>query len=224
MACAIHQKQREAETLEGLIKSTKREAVITRHHAAQRLLKPLAVVNPFSKYLTYPNQTLRSRRDHKKYLGLIRAIAFSRQHQREIKTIEADGQVVSYIEVLLDDIEIVNQLANEVLGQSMDELAKPSRTLLGLIHNMVKEMAQDRPLDEVHFSRRLVREYTDWTDWQIRTHIKQLEELEYIYARQGAWGKEYVYGLHYQGQNIEAGRCYLDLMPVEKIKKMIEEG
>lgn len=224
MTEAIHKKQREAETLEGLIKSTKREAVIARHHAAQRLLAPLAVVNPFSKYLTYPDQNLRSRRDHKKYLGLIRAIAFSRQHQREIKTIEAEGQVVEYIEVTLDDIEIANQLANEVLGQSMDELAKPSRTLLGLIHNMVKAMAQDGPLDEVHFSRRMVREYTGWTDWQIRTHIKELLELEYIYARQGAWGKEYVYGLHCQAHGEESGRCYLDLMPVEKIKKMIETG
>jgi DNA primase catalytic core len=223
MTEAIHNKQREADTLEGLIKKNRKEKVIRKHHAAQRLLKPLAVVNPYSKYLSYPTGSLRTRRDHKKYLNLIRAIAFLFQFQREIKTITVDSQNVEYIEVTLDDIEKANRLANEVLGQSLDELAKPSRTLLSAIYNMVKEQTEKSgiPLENFFFNRRMIREYTGWTDWQIRAHIRQLEDMEYVYVRLGNKGKEYCYALQYRGQAEEQGKCFLNLTPVEEIKKQL---
>ena len=225
MTGAIHEMQRAAETLDGLIRAKKEETVIRKHHAAQRLLKPLAVVNPFARYLSYPNHSLRARRDHKKYLGLIRAVAFLHQQQREIKTVEVDGRPAEYIEVALQDIATANRLANVVLGQSMDELAKPSRTLLSAIYTMVKERAGEQhcPIGEMYFTRRMIREYTGWTDWQIRAHIKQLEELEYIGARIGSLGKEYSYILTYQGQGEEEGRCYLNLTSVEQIQHMMEQ-
>ncbi|MBL0379324.1 MAG: hypothetical protein JKP90_06565 [Desulfofustis sp. PB-SRB1] len=63
----------------------------------QRMLMPLAVVNPYAEYLNYPSHSLRARRDHKKYLGLIRAVAFLHQYQREIQTVEVDGTPVEYM-------------------------------------------------------------------------------------------------------------------------------
>ncbi len=219
----IHRMQREAETLAGLVKAKKQDSIINKHHAAQRMLKPLGVVNPYSNYLSYPNHSLRSRRDHKKYLGLIRAIAFLHQYQREIKTVEVDGEPVEYIEVTLKDIEVANKLANEVLGQSMDELAKPSKTLLSSIYTMVKDLVGegDTPLDEIYFTRRMIREYTNWTDWQVKTHIKQLEELEYLSVRVGAKGKEYSYILNYRGQGEETEKCYLNLTTVGEIERLM---
>jgi len=225
MTSAIHDIQREAETLEGLIREKKQDIVTRKHHAAQRLLKPLAVVNPYSKYLSYPANSLRSRRDHPKYLGLIRAVAFIHQYQREIKTVEVDGSVMEYIEVTLADIDTANKLANVVLGQSMDELARPSRTLLSLIYQMVNGQAEKEKIriDEVFFTRRMIREYTGWSDWQIKSHIKQLEELEYLLARIGSKGKEYSYILNYngQGEEDEQNKCYLNLTTVEEIKKKL---
>jgi DNA primase catalytic core len=225
MTEAIHRRQREEETLEGFIRKRKQEKIIGKHHTAQRLLKPLGVVNPFAEHLSYPCRTLRTRRDHKKYLGLIRAVAFLYQHQREVKQVEVDGELVEYIEVTLDDIEAANRLANEVLGQSLDELARPSRTLLSSIYNMVKELAdkEEIPLEEIYFSRRQVREHAGWTDWQVKTHIKQLEELEYLYPRTGSRGKEYSYALNYQGQGEESERFYLHLTPVAELKKVSED-
>jgi DNA primase catalytic core len=230
MTDAIHKMQREAETLQGLIRKKKQDRIIKKHHNAQRLLKPVAVVNPFTKYLSYPNQSLRTRRDHKKYLGLIRAIAFLYQYQRKVKTVDVAGDSVEdppgriqYIEVTLEDIDKANTLANEVLGQSLDELARPSRTLLSSIYNMVKEISdkQKSSIDEVFFTRRMIREFTGWSDWQIRAHIRQLEELEYLYVRIGARGKEYAYALNYRGQGEDNGKCYLNLTPVEEIKKLM---
>ena len=183
MTEAIHKKQREADTLEALLRKKKKELIIGKHHTAQRLLKPLSVVNPYSPYLSYPTGSLRTRRDHKKYLNLIRAIAYLFQYQKEIKAVEIAQEVgglkVDYIEVSLEDIDKANRLAHEVLGQSLDELAPPSRSLLTSIHQMVKEQtgAKNLSTDQFFFNRRMIREYTGWTDWQIRAHMRQLEEI-----------------------------------------------
>jgi hypothetical protein len=114
-------------------------------------------------------------------------------------------------------------LAHEVLGQSLDELAPPSRALWEEIKKMVREHTEKEklPSDQFFFNRRMIREYTGWTDWQIRAHMKQLEELEYVHVRVGAQGKQYSYALHYKGQPEQQGRCYLNLTPVEEIKKML---
>ena len=225
MTEAIHRMQRHAETLEGLVIKKKSEHIINKHHTAQRLLKPLAVVNPYSEYLRYPNRSIRTRRDHKKYLGLIRTVAYLHQYQRKIQTVEVEGKPVEYIEVTLEDIDAANRLANEVLGQCLDELAPPSRTLLTSIYKMVKELVSKKecPIETVYFTRRQIREHTGWSDWQIRAHIKQLEELEYLYARIGSRGKEYAYALNYKGQGEEAGKYYLNLTPVVEIKKLMNK-
>ena len=225
MTEAIHRMQREAETLEGLIRKKKSEHIIQKHHTAQRMLKPLAVVNPFTRHLTYPNHSIRTRRDHKKYLGLIRTITYLHQYQREIKTVAVEDAAggIDYIEVTLSDIEKANRLADEVLGQSLDELAPPSRTLLSGIYRMVKDLAEKKEcgIDEIYFTRRMIREHVGWSDWQIKAHIKQLEALEYLHVRVGARGKEYGYALNYQGQGEESSRFYLNLTPVDEIRKLM---
>jgi DNA primase len=229
MTEAIHKKQREADTLEGLMRKKKLETITTKHHTAQRLLKPLSVVNPCSPCLSYPTGSLRTRRDHKKYLNLIRAIAYLFQYQKEIKTLEiaqeVGSQKVDYIEVSIEDIEKANRLANEVLGQSLDELAPPSRALYGEIYKMVREHTEKEslPSDQFFFNRRMIREFTGWTDWQIKTHIKQLEELEYLQVRNGAQGKQYSYVLPYKGQAEPHGKCYLNLTPVEEIRRLMKK-
>lgn len=54
MTEAIHRTQRQAETLEGLIKKKKSEKIIKKHHTAQRLLRPLAVANPSPNIFPIP--------------------------------------------------------------------------------------------------------------------------------------------------------------------------
>jgi DNA primase len=112
-----------------------------------------------------------------------------------------------------------------VLGQSLDELAPPSRTLLVAVFEMVTVMAKDkqRPINEVYFTRRRIREYTGWSDWQIRAHIKQLEELEYLCARIGSKGKQYAYALNYKGQGETESRFYLNLTTVAQIKERMKK-
>ena len=220
MTQAIHQIQREADTLDGLLKRKERDGIIRKHQIAQGLLKPLAVVNPYSPYLSFPSQTLRSRRDHKKYLSLIKAIAFIHQYQREKKSLNHHGQIIDYIEVSLEDIEQANRIANKILGQSLDTLSAPARNLLGLIHKMVKEKSSED--GSYAFRRREIREYTNWSDWQVKHYIKELEEMEYLYSKIGSKGKEYVYELNYNGQGQDGEKFFLGLTEVSDIKKRLE--
>src|SRR6266516_1317673 len=96
---AIHKKQREAQTIEGLLARREREEILRVHQNAQRLLKPLFVANPYARELTFLDSQTRTRRDHMKYLVLIRSIALLHQRQRQRKTATHHGQALEYIEV-----------------------------------------------------------------------------------------------------------------------------
>ena len=195
MTESIFVRQRHADTLDGYMQSLERAAILKRHHAVQRLLEPLVIINPYAEQLTFPTLSLRARRDHKKYLMLIKAVAFLHQKQREVKETRYRDEPLRYIEVTRDDIRRANRLAQHALGNSVDELSAPARRLLGEIHAMVKALCEQKKIAarDVIFTRRTIRERIGWSDWQVRTHIHELETLEYVHARTGAWGKEYVY-------------------------------
>lgn len=196
---AIHQLQRDRRTLEGLIARRDKEALIELHQNAQRLLRPLAILNPYAQFLTFPDQTTRLRRDHEKYLTLIDTIAFIHQHQRPVKTAQRGAQHLDYIEVTLSDIELANKIAHDVLGRSLDELPPQTRRLLKLIDGYVNEQctAQSIKRTEFFFSRRVLREAINWGDTQLRMHLERLVELEYVAARREGAGGKFVYELAY---------------------------
>lgn len=187
---AIHEQQRKEETLEGLSLKAKRKKITLKHQNVSRLLKKVSVVNPYAEKLSFMTSRLRSRRDHKKYLRLIKSITFLFQYQRPIKHHEG----IEYIESTLEDITLANQLAKEILVKSLDELSPPSRRLLMIIKEYVRKKEAEQG-DFVHFSRKELRDFSGWDHWQIRDHIKQLEELEFIKAVRGKKGQSYEYEL-----------------------------
>ena len=176
---AIHRLQREQQTLEGLLAREDREEILKLHRNAQRLLKPLFVVNPYARELTFLDSQTRTRRDHVKYLTLIRVdraaapVPAARARRRMHR-----GKPVAYIEVTLADIEIANRLAHEVLGRSLDELPPQTRRLLLLIDEMVRGECERLKMErgDFRFSRRDVRaldrlgrhatEECIWTGWR----------------------------------------------------------
>ncbi len=196
---AIHQRQRMRRTLDGLLASTARADVLAVHRNAQRLLEPVHVVNPYAPQLTFVDARTRTRRDHEKYLTLIDVVAFLHQHQRERKTLMQGAQSLTYIEATRADIAVANRLADAVLGRSLDELPPQARKLLALLTQLVQATSarEQTPQHEVHFTRRTVRDFTGWTDFQVRAHLAQLESLEYVITQRGARGQRYVYALLY---------------------------
>ncbi len=71
---AIHRRQRTKRTLAGLLAKHERDHLHTLHRNAQRLLRPLAVVNLYAERLGFLDDRNGTRRDHEKYLTLIDAI------------------------------------------------------------------------------------------------------------------------------------------------------
>jgi DNA primase len=194
---AIHQLQRQRRTLEGLQRKHEKQAILTVHRNAQRLLRSLAVVNPYADRLTFLDDRTRTRRDHEKYLTLIDTIALLHQHQRTVHSTVIAGQPAEYIEAALSDIELANRIAHEVLGTSLDELPPQTRRVLAGIHTLVRaKMAtlgsQQR---DIRFSRSEVRTATGLSDTQARLHLERLCAMEYLLTHRGQRGQSFEYEL-----------------------------
>jgi len=223
---AIHRVQRQAQTVEGLLRRQDRNAILTVHRNAQRLLKPVPVVNPYAPGLTFQDSQTRTRRDHMKYLTLIRSVALLHQHQRPRKTVEHRGRTVEYIEVALADIAMANRLAHEVLGRSLDELPPQTRRLLLAVDEMVTAECERQKMErsDYRFSRRDVREFTGWGDTQLKTHLHRLEELEYLLIHRGGRGQSIVYELVFTRPK-DGGKPVLGgLIDVDKLSKNGYDG
>ncbi|HEV8367495.1 MAG TPA: CHC2 zinc finger domain-containing protein [Pyrinomonadaceae bacterium] len=218
---AIHRLQRERQTLEGLLAKRDRDHLLAVHRNAQRLLRPVHVTNPFARELTFLDDQTRTRRDHLKYLTLIRSIALLHQYQRSTKSISHHGQAVQYIEATIEDIAAANALAHEALGRSLDELAPQTRRLLLLIDEMVTEACERLALErsDYRFSRRHVREFTGWGNTQLKLHLHRLEELEYLLLHRGGRGQSFVYELLYDGNGKDGKPFLCGLLEVEKLRQ-----
>ena len=221
---AIHARQRYEETLEGLAASARASAIRALHHNAQRLLKPVRVVNPYAEHLTFLDDKTRTRRDHRKYLALIRAIALLHQHQREVRVLERPGlEPLDYIEATLEDIEAANHLAHAVLGTTLDELPPQTRRLLHLLRDYVAARATAEGVEPraIRFTRREVREATSWGDTQLKLHLSRLQSQEYVLVRRE--GPRFHYELLWDGEGAgdgeDAAPFVMGLIDVERLRK-----
>jgi DNA primase len=208
---AIHHLQRHKRTLEGLQARQEKQRLAKLHQNAQRLLKPLAVVNPYADQLTFLSDKTRTRRDHEKYLTLIDTLALLHQHQRPTKTLannphaEGGNAALEYIEVTLADIIAANALAHEVLGRCLDELPPQTRNLLAQLVGHINAHCQSQAIRrcDARFSRKDIRALTGWGDTQLRVHLERLVQMEYLLAHRDGNGGRYVYELLYDGDTAQ---------------------
>ena len=219
---AIHARQRYEETLAGLATREHGAAIRALHHNAQRLIRPIKVVNPYAEGLTFLDDKTRTRRDHRKYLALIRAIALLHQHQRPVRRLERPGAApLEYIEASLDDIAAANTLAHAVLGTTLDELPPQTRRLLGMVRDYVAARAGTEGINprDLRFTRREVREATGWGDTQLKLHLSRLESLEYLLVRRD--GARFVYELLWAGEGADDASTpfVMGLIDVENLKR-----
>ncbi len=213
---AIHALQREKRTLEGLRRKLDKKAILATHRNAQRLLRPLRVVNPFAGQLTFQDERTRTRRDHEKYLTLIDAVAFLHQYQRPVK----QNGGASYVEVTLGDIELANRIAGEALGRSLDELPPQTRRFLNLLHGMVTKTCGEKKCEPrlCPFSQRQAREYTGWSAFQVKKHLSRLAELEYVLPHRGRYGQSFLYELVYDGEGRDGSKFLTGLIDVDALR------
>jgi len=193
--------QRRGATLAGRKRSVGEEEIVRAHHAAQRLLRSLPVVIPFAERIEFPVRRLRHRRDQARFLSLIQAVACLYQYQRAVKESEVEGERMKYIEATVADYEAAQGLVREVFASQADDLSPLARRLLEEIRGLVKAAggaataggATATDGESVTFTRRGIREATGWGDDQVKRHIRELLELEYLALVRGSPRGRHVY-------------------------------
>ncbi|MCA0396558.1 MAG: toprim domain-containing protein [Bacteroidetes bacterium] len=142
----------------------------------QRLLRPIAIVNPFAKYIQLPEPVFKPRRTMTLLLGFIEAVTFYHQYQREVKR-DASGQL--YIETTLPDIEQAFALLKDVLFSKSDELTQATRVFFERLKAQLTESNQ------ASFTAQAIRKAFRLEPRTIQRYIRELHQYGLIRAVSG---------------------------------------
>lgn len=170
------------------------QAIIRRHHALQRLLRPAPVVIPFSDRIAFPMTSVRHRDEQAAFLRLIAASAILHQFQR---TRDTDGAVLA-VEA---DFEHALAAAGHLLGLSGDGLSLQGRHLVqrlfaaGWTSFVLSDLGGLVP---------------DWTAYTYRATAEELVQMGYCSATGGGQGRVRRYALEARGGGVAGIR----LLPV----------
>lgn len=183
---AIHARQRLGRTRLGVVDRRAVSERLAVWRNAQRLLRPLDVVNPYAEDLTFSSHRTRTRRDMAKYLTLVNAVALAHQHQKPLQRDE-HGE---YIEVDLDDIELANRLAVRGLGLGLQELSGLTERVLQALRAWVRERAASEGIapELVRFTRRDLLGRVSCGSTQLKMHLRALVEHEVVSVVRGRNG------------------------------------
>jgi hypothetical protein len=223
----IHEAQREKYSFTRYYeREMKVPDVIRKHHAAQRLLRKILIVNPFGKSLNFPDNLIRTRRDNDRFLDLIACVCFLRQYQKPVKMESRDARITEYIECDLEDYRISYEIMiNGVLSASLLEIPKGSAILYEEVRRMVREMGDRNGIkpEEVSFIQRDIREYSKFNNDSIKKYLKNLVDLEYIQIVSGrSRGTRLSYRLR---KDEELEKIDLTAIPTpEKMKARLDES
>jgi DNA primase catalytic core len=196
--------QDKLDSIEGLEIRARHKIIAKLQQNVQRLLKPIMVVNPIGTGIKYPLEILHCRREKTKIQTLIKTVALLYQYQRPIKEKEVFGAIVKYIEVTQQDVDMVKRIAADILRDSLDDLSRLCRILLGHIHDIVDEKYaaatngnENEPIQrwQIEFTRKELMDRSQWSLWHIKEHVKELEERGYICPKVGKKGQRYSYCL-----------------------------
>jgi DNA primase len=146
----------------------------------QRVLRPIQVNNPYSKFITLPEAVFRPRRTITLLRGFIKAIAFYHQYQREVKK-DKHGQL--YIDVTYEDIEQGFYYMKDVLFSKSDELTKATREFL----EMLKQLSSQADTDT--FNAKMIREQLRMNPGNMKRYLSELVRYGYIKANGNRYRK-----------------------------------
>ena len=190
---AIHRLQREAETLEGLIAREERAAILRRHRNAQRLLRPMRVINPYAPALTSVDGRTRTPRDHMKYLALVRSIALLHQHQRPRKTnIVAAHRLHRGRGARHRDCQTIWRRKCWVAHSTSSRRSRDGGATSSTARSRASaRRVRSRESTSGPHTARCARG-PDGTDVQVKKHLFKLVTMEYVLVHRGGRGQSFV--------------------------------
>ena len=154
---------------------------------AQRLLKPVSIINPFAEYLQLPNEVFKKRRTNAHYLQFIEAITFYNQYQREEQVNKETGEI--YIETTIEDIQQANELIKHILLRKSDELNGATRSYLELLKQYL------RAEQKIEFKTKEVRAQYKLNVNSQKQYMMALIQNGYIKKNTGNQKKGFTYSI-----------------------------
>ena len=125
----------------GLVNKKKENEKITLFQNCQRILKPIAVRNPYATQINLPGSVFKPRRTINLLLSFIETITFYYQYQLETKQDKTTGEI--YIESTVEHIEIAFEVLKEVLFRKGDELSFACRSFFERLKSHLKTEKKD---------------------------------------------------------------------------------
>lgn len=178
----IHARQRAAVTLDGLLARQERDRARKLHQDAQRLLLPMHVIVPAELDLPFTGHGIRSRRDHRKLLGLVRATTLLHQHQREVHVhVDDEGHELRYLVATPADAAVSRWLFSGLCGNGLADVPPQTRRVLELLMQVAGPESEGATLEQVAERLGLGRTRT-WV------HLRRLRDLDYVVAGRRAGG------------------------------------
>ena len=160
--------------------------IIAQHQAAQRLLTPRLIINPYAERLVFPDGLMRTRRDHERFIDLIAAVCFLRQFRKQEKEHRdpAAGEHLHYIECDLSDYRIAFRIMRSTLPATLSNFPPSAYELYEAVRGLLKQKAQLEKLKitEVTISQRQIREATEFSQRWIKRYMQVLTSWEYLTA------------------------------------------
>lgn len=185
-----------------------KERILNLHHNIQRVLEPFEVVIPYAAHhLSFPAYTTRNRRDTKRFLQLIRAVAFLRQKQKEIKV---DNNDEKYIEADPYDYEVAYQLGIPVIASTLDQISERAKNVLRVCCTLMDDL-KTQGNQQTWFTPKEIQEKASNLEVDLHNYTdlgKQLEALtrhEYLELSQASKGARKFYTVLFNYVRDEAG-------------------
>jgi hypothetical protein len=166
--------------LERKIDKEEQRRVFELHQNAQRMLENIEVSIPYAHLLSFPGKTNRNRRDSSRFMQLIKAVAFLRQKQKEIKFIKGTG----CIEADLYDYEYAYMLGIDVIKNTLNTISDRAKNVMEVCCQLTDELKSTG--QPAIFTTRQIRERAepfgyDFSNQQdLYKQLNKLTEYEYL--------------------------------------------
>jgi len=154
----------------GLINEAEQNAWRELLRNAQRLLRPVKVINPYAIELDIPQCVFKKLRTNIHYLRLIEIITFYHQRQRNWKK---NKNGILFIESSLQDIEWANYLIKDSLLRKSDELS-------GQVRQFFEGLKQLAGSNKGSLYAKQIREHFRMHPMKANRYLRELEQRGYL--------------------------------------------
>ena len=156
----------------GLINEAEQNAWRELLRNAQRLLRPVKVINPYAIELDIPQCVFKKLRTNMHYLRLIEIITFYHQKQRKW---QKNKNGILFIESTLQDIEWANYLIKDSLLRKSDELSGQVRQFFEGLKDLAGSNSNHGSLYAKH-----IREHFRMHPMKANRYLRELEQRGYL--------------------------------------------